>query len=88
MTNEQKAIEVGKDRKRLLKQLKETKAVLDRAYALLFSKNTYDFENQRLVSDSGRFALQWRVRHKPDQPESYENQQTNVGTVVLVQLTP
>ena len=52
--------------------------------ALLFSNSTFDFENKRLVSDSGRFALQWRIRLHPDQPESYENQQTNCGTVVFV----
>jgi hypothetical protein len=85
-TNEEKAIALGKNRRRLRARLMSAKAVLDRGMALLFSDNTFDFENKRLVSDSGRFALQWRVRLHPDQPESPDNQQPNCGTVVFVQL--
>jgi hypothetical protein len=87
MTNEQKALALGNNRTRLRGRLMNAKAVLDRGMALLFSDNTFDFENKRLVSDSGRFALQWRIRLHPDQPESYENQQTNCGTVVFMQLS-
>ena len=87
MTNEQKALAISNNRTRLRSRLLGAKAVLDRGIALLFSKNTLDFENKRLISDSGRFALQWRIRLHPDQPESYENQQTNCGTVVFMQLS-
>ena len=86
MTNEEKAIALGSNRTKLRARLMSAKAVLDRGMALLFSDNTFDFENKRLVSDSGRFALQWRIRLHPDEPESYENQQTNCGTVVFVEL--
>ena len=85
-TNEGKAIALGNSRTKLRARWMNTKATLDRGLALLFSENTFDFENKRLVSDSGRFSLQWRVRLHPDQPESYENQQTNCGTVVFVEL--
>ena len=87
-TNGEKAIALGNSRKRLRARLVDAKAMLDRGMALLFSSNTFDFENKRLVSDSGRFSLQWRIRLHPDQPENYENQQTNCGTVVFVQLLP
>lgn len=87
-TNEEKAISLGSNRTKLRARLMAAKAVLDRGMALLFSNNTFDVENKRLVSDSGRFSLQWRIRLHPDQPESYENQQTNCGTVVFVQLLP
>ena len=86
MTNEQKALALGNNRTRLRARLMDAKAVLDRGMALLFSDNTFDFKNKRLVSDSGRFSLQWRIRLHPDQPENYENQQTNCGTVVFVEL--
>jgi hypothetical protein len=86
-TNEEQAIALGNNRKKLRARLMGAKSVLDRGMALLFSDNTYDFGNKRLVSDSGRFSLQWRIRLHPDQPESYDNQQTNSGTVVFVELT-
>ena len=85
-TNEKQVIALGINRTKLRARLMCAKAVLDRGMALLFSENTFDFENKRLVSDSGKFSLQWRVRLHPDQPESYDNQQTNCGTVVFVEL--
>ena len=84
--NEHSAIVLGNNRTKLRARVMQTKAVLDRGMALLFSNNTFDFENKRLVSDSGRFALQWRIRLHPDQPECYANQQTNCGTVVFMEL--
>ena len=85
-TNEEKAIALGNNRKKLRARLMGAKAVMDRGVSLLFSENRFDFENKRLVSDSGRFSLQWRIRLHPNQPEGYENQQTNCGTVVFVEL--
>lgn len=85
-TNEEKAIALGNNRTKLRARLMGAKAVLDRGMALLFSNNTFDFENKRLVSDSGRFSLQWRTRLRPHEPESYDNQQTNCGTVVFMEL--
>ena len=86
MTNEEKAIALGNNRKKLRARLMGAKAVMDRGMSLLFSENTFDFENKRLVSDSGRFTLQWRVRLHPEQPEGTSNQQTNCGTVVFIEL--
>jgi hypothetical protein len=85
-TTEEQAIALGNNRRRLRVRLMGAKAVLDRGMALLFSENTFDFENKRLVSDSGKFSLQWRIRLHLDQPEGYENQQTNCGTVVFMEL--
>ena len=85
-TNEEQATALGNSPTKLRARLMSAKSLLDRGMALLFSENTFDFENKRLVSDSGRFSLQWRIRLHPDQPESYDNQQTNCGTVVFVEL--
>ena len=82
MTNEEKARELGNDRKRLLMRLKEAKSVLSREIFKAFGKGTFDFQNRRLVGDNG-YELQWSLRANPDMPESYDNQQTSVGSVSL-----
>ena len=86
MTREQKAIAIGNDTDKLKKRLLEARSVMDRAFQLFFKKYVYCFKRKCLISNCGRWALQWRIREHPDQPESYENQQTNRGTVVFVQL--
>jgi len=76
---------VGRNRIQLKSRLMHARAVLRREYRKYFTSPVFDFEKKRLVGTDG-YALQWRVRERPDQPESYENQQTCIGTVVLVQL--
>jgi hypothetical protein len=39
--------------------------------------------SQRFIHKDGKTILQWQVRQWPDEPESYENQQTSLGTVLL-----
>ena len=85
MTNEQKALALASNKKRLLARLRETVSVLRKdRYAKFFQgkDQRFAFDEKRLYGASG-FYLQWQVRCYPDQPESYENQQTSVGTVVL-----
>lgn len=85
MTNEQLALELANDRKRLRARLNETVGVLRKdRYAKFFQRDCqrFDFEAKRLYGYGG-FYLQWTLRLQPDQPESYENQQTSVGTVTL-----
>lgn len=85
LANEQLALELAGDRKRLLARLRETVSVLRKdRYAKFFQgkDQRFDFEAKRLYGACG-FYLQWQVRYYPNLPESYENQQTSVGTVVL-----
>ncbi len=82
--NESEAMLLSGNPKKLYARLMETKKVLHDYLDQYFTKNTFDFENKRLVSDNDKLYLQWRLRLHPDQLESYENQQTSTGTVVIV----
>jgi len=42
-----------------------------------------DWDGKRILGNNG-LVLQWQTRYKPDEPESYYNQQTNVGIVICV----
>lgn len=83
--SEQLALAVAADRKALLARLRETVSVLrtDR-YAKFFQRKDqrFSFEEKRLYGACG-FYLQWRLRPRPELPESYENQQTSIGIVEL-----
>jgi len=81
MTNEEKAIATGQSKAKLRKRLMETKSVLNKEARRLFKNAKFDFENKRLVGEG--YSLQWRVREDPNKPESYYNQQTSVGTVII-----
>lgn len=85
MDSEQAAVTLSNDRKQLRKRFAETVSVLRRdRYAKFFQREhqRFDFEAKRLYGHSG-FYLQWKLRPDPDSPESYENQQTSIGTVTL-----
>jgi hypothetical protein len=84
--NEQLAIAIGSNKALLRKRLNDAKAVLQTVYARLFSTPIFDFENKYLWSNDRKFALVWKLRNHPDQKESYENQQTNRGTVMLYEI--
>ena len=83
MTNEEQARAVGASQSLLRKRLGEARSVLCRETAKLFHPGRFDFEGQCLHSNNGKRRLQWRVRADLNLPESYENQQTNRGTVTL-----
>ncbi len=84
MSNEQDALEVGANKKELLKRLRWTVGVLNSRYSKFFRRvyQQFDFDQKRLYGFDG-FYLQWRLRLNPDEPESYENQQTSIGVVTL-----
>lgn len=82
-TNEERALQIGANRIRLKKRLLEARSVLANEFRQRFKKYTFDFENKRLVSSDNKLALQWQLRDRPNEPESYENQQTSVGSVLL-----
>lgn len=70
------------DRAKLKDYLLEAKSCLMPIYKKHFKKSRFDFDSARLYGDSG-YYLQWKTRHFPDRPISYENQQTTVGRVEL-----
>lgn len=90
MTNEceQQAQEFGSDPKRLRNFLMEMKSCLKQPYLKLFCCPIFDRQGKRLVArqllNGHRLVLQWKIRNEPDHSISYENQQTNRGTVALV----
>jgi hypothetical protein len=79
--SETKALAVAADRKALHKRLQETRSCLTTEAKRGFGKGCFDFEGRCLVGNN--FTLQWQMRQQPDEPESYLNQQTNRGTVVI-----
>lgn len=79
---EKKAIQVGDDKWLLYKRLMEARGVFGDEE--LFKNATFDFPNKRLISQCGKFVLQWKLRDFPTQPEGYRNQQTSRGTVVFL----
>jgi hypothetical protein len=80
--NERAALELAADRKCLHQRLTEAKAVMTNQYRRLFGKGRFDFANRRLIGENN-LVLQWLPRMRPDLPESYTNQQTNRGVVVV-----
>ena len=86
--NEQKALAVAADRKLLRERLSEARYCLVDDLRKRMAGATFDFTNKRLVSVSGRWCLQWKTRYRPDEPESYDNQQTSVGTVCFESVVP
>jgi len=81
---ELQALVIATDRKKLLKRLRAAKTCLLDHYKKAFSKPRFDFRGRRLIGDG--FALEWRIRQMPDKAISYHNQQTSIGTVVLIDL--
>jgi len=86
LSSEHNAIQLSKDKKRLLQRLNSARAVLIQSLATEFKKWSFDFENKRLISASGVYAIQWKLRDFPDSPVCYENQQTDSGICIVVRL--
>ena len=86
MTNEQKSIAIRDYKKALTRQLLEARSCLKNEYRKLFTKKKVDFKYKSMLSDNGKFVLIWQVRSYPDEPESYNNQQTSQGCVELFEV--
>jgi hypothetical protein len=86
MTNEEKAVQVGNNTRLLVLRLRDALRALTPELRELFRECVFEEEKKRFLTQCGRLALQWRARLEPDEPESYDNQQTSTGTVVLVVL--
>lgn len=80
---ENEAIALSNNRAKLLKRLLDARSVLRPWIAKYFKTYTFDFQNKRLISSSGKSCLQWQLRPDPNKTESYENQQTSRGCVIL-----
>ena len=81
-TNEQIALQRASNRKWLLSRLMSAKSVLKSQYRIQFKSPKFDFDTKRLYGDNG-YYLQWKLRDEPNEPQSYTNQQTSMGTVQL-----
>ena len=65
-------------------ELNQAKSCLARWIKPFFRAAKFDFNNKRLMGDG--YALQWKLRRFPNCPESYENQQTSRGIIIVVSL--
>lgn len=86
-TNEEKAIELGNNKKLLKQRIMQTRAVLINEIKARFNKAKFDYKNKRLISNDGQLVLQWKIRKDPASPPSYANQQTSSGVVWLIDLS-
>lgn len=84
--NERAALELSNNRKALLRRLKDAVTVLTPEWKKRMKGATFDFQNRCLVSVKGDYVLQWKLRERPGEPPSSGNQQTNCGTVVLIEV--
>ena len=80
--SERAALKLAADKTALRKRLQEARSCLIPELCKLFGKGRFDFARRRLVGNG--LILQWRTRLYPDQPESYENQQTTCGCVICL----
>jgi len=76
---EEKANKVVSTKVGCLKRLKDALSSMNNGGQAIFKGYTFDYDNKRLISPCKRYTLQWKLRHNPDQEESYENQQCTVG---------
>lgn len=82
MTNEEQALAFASDKGRLFKRLRQAKTCLLPAYKTFFCTYRFDFERKCLLGTEG-YRLQWQTRDEPNEPEDYDNQQTNRGMVAV-----
>lgn len=79
---EKMALKLSNNKPQLKERLLEARSVLADWALKYFKSYRYDFENKRLTGTDG-YYLQWQLRNNPNIPVSYENQQTTKGIVVL-----
>lgn len=85
--SEYEALCLSLDKVRLRKRLREARSVLKPEFRKMFKPGIFKAGERALYSDSPLgYRLQWQTRRHPDQPESYENQQTTAGHVHLEEL--
>lgn len=86
MTKEEKARHCVSTPALFRKRMNGAIAALTREAKQYYRQRNYDFARRRVISDDGVTVLQWLLRCYPLKPVSYENQQTNIGSVVFMSL--
>lgn len=81
---ETKARALAADRYKLERRLRDARGMLVSEWRNRFNRAKYEFSKQRLVSFDGQFALQWKLRRRPNEPVGPDNQQTSIGYVEVV----
>ena len=81
----EQAIELRYDEKKLKERLLEAKRCLIHPLRKKFEPFHFDYNKACLFSSDREFKLQWKVREFPYHPINYNNQQTNCGTVELLE---
>jgi hypothetical protein len=82
-SNEELAKELGASPKELRDEFRYVMSVMSDYWRTYFKKTTYDFKLKQLRGSDG-YVLQWQTRRYPDLPETYDNQQTSKGIVLLL----
>jgi hypothetical protein len=80
--NEISAMAFGSNCVLVLRALRDARSSLTKEARAMFPAESYSIKEKALVGIGAR--LEWRIRPRPDAPESYGNQQTSRGCVVLV----
>jgi hypothetical protein len=86
LSNEDKAKLVGDNPKQLEHELRDHVSVLNGKEERKQSNWKLDLFHKRLVYKDGVHSIQWKVRMHPELPESYNNQQTSVGSTVMLNI--
>ena len=82
LTLEEKAIEFGESSQNVIKSLRHSLKMLRADIRADFGKGRLNLENKCLEGRNG--TLRWQVRVDPNEPISYNNQQTSIGDVVFL----
>lgn len=77
---ELQALEIRRNRAGLKRRLRLARWCLQPELRKGFGQGTFDFQAGTLTGDSG-LTLCWKLRRNPEEPESYQNQQTTIGIV-------
>lgn len=85
-SNEAAAQAIANDKRKLERELRGAVACLVNELRPHFRAARFCFATKRLLSQCGRHSLEWRLRDKPAESESYHSQQTRRGIVCYVAL--
>lgn len=81
--NELQAVAFSNSHKWLYQRLSEARSCLRTDLRRKMAHGEFDYTNKRLVSQCGKYWLQWQTREQPDKEPSYNNQQTTAGCVTF-----
>lgn len=82
--DEREAIEFGKNWRKVQNRIKNALHDLNDYTQVHFVGYSWDEERRMMISGDKKFALEWRVRERPNREIVVHNQQTSTGVVVLV----